>query len=268
MNFFARALTGISAAFSQPRRDTVARAYGLNSQKDVERFMNSPLERSFGFEGAWYDRTNSNWTAWRSSLDAILRTSLWILVGRCRDLQRTNSIVNRALNLWKNNVVGPLGVRMRMNYPKPDGTPDIAVNKAVMTPWQRFCMAENLTPAGDMDMVQFQKHIFGTVPIDGTCLVRNFRGKQYPYGIAFRILELDLLDVSKFQGDLGSDVEIKFGIESSRASGKILAYWLYLSNPNDLSLGSNYTAGKSFRVPADEIRFILVSETGAAGAAV
>lgn len=260
MNFFARALTGISAAFSSPRRDSLARAYGLQSSRDIEKFMNDPLERSFGFEGAWYDRTNANWVAWRSSLDAILRTSIWILVGRCRDLQRTNSIVNRALNLWKNNVVGPHGVRMRMNMQLPDGKPDVPTNKAVMKPWARFCMAENLTPAGDMDMVQFQKHIFGLVPIDGTCLIRIFKGKQYPFGIAFRILEFDLLDTNKFQGTADSDIEIKFGIESNRASGKILGYWLYLSNPNDLSLGSTYTAGKSFRVPADEIILVMKPE--------
>lgn len=260
MNFFSRALIGISSAFSAPRQNSLAAAYGLRGNQDIEKFMNDPLERSFGFEGAWYDRTNSNWVAWRSSLDAILRTSIWILVGRCRDLQRTNSIVNRALNLWKNNVVGPLGVRMRMNMQLTDGKPDTVTNKAVMGPWARFCMAENLTPAGDMDMVQFQKHIFGIVPIDGTCLVRNYRGKQYPYGIAFRILELDLLDINKFTGTPDSDIEIKFGIESVRTSGKILAYWLYLSNPNDLSLGSSYTAGKSFRVPADEIDLVMKPE--------
>lgn len=262
MNFVDRALTGISSFFNSGAlpRNSVGRNYGLKGNADIERFMNDPLERSFGFEGAWYDRTNSNWVAWRSSLDAILRTSIWILVGRTRDLQRTNSIVNRALNLWKNNVVGPHGVRLRSNLKKDDGTPNVAINKPIMTHWQRFCCAENLTPAGDMDMVQFQKHIFGTVPIDGTCMVRDFRGPQYPYGIAFKILELDLLDLNKFKGTVDDKTEIKFGIESDRVTGKILNYWLYLTNPNDISLGSSYTAGKSFPVPASEITLVMKPE--------
>lgn len=260
MNFFTRALNGISSAFNREPNDSLRRVYGLNSQKDVERFMNNPLERSFGFEGAWYDRTNSNWVAWRSSLDAILRTSIWILIGRCRDLQRSNSIVNRALNLWKNNVVGPHGVRMRMNLKKADGTPETAINQMVGKHWHRFCQAENLTPAADIDMVQFQKHIFGTVPIDGTALVRVFKGPQYPYGIAFKILEIDLLDINKFTGTLQEPNEVRFGIESVRATGKIVAYWLYLTNPNDISLGSSFSAGKSFRVPADEIILVMKPE--------
>lgn len=253
MNYFSRAIAGMAGAFNRKPDSSVARVYGLNSQKDMDRFLNEPMERSFGFEGAWYDRTNSNWVAWRSSLDAILRTSIWILVGRCRDLQRTNSIVNHALNLWKKNVVGPTGVRMRMNLRKKDGSPEKDINEMFRREWSRFCCEENLTPAGDTDMVEFQKSIIGTVPIDGTCLIRVYRSKEFTYGVAFRILEFDLLDVTKFKGTPDSDVEIKFGIESLRSTGRVLAYWLYLSNPNDLSLGSSFTAGKSFRVPADEI---------------
>lgn len=261
LNFFARTLSSISSAFNgRPGRSSLAGNYGLQSNRDVEKFMNDPLERTFGFEGAWYDRTNSNWVAWRSSLDAILRTSIWILIGRCRDLQRTNSIVNRALNLWKNNVVGPHGVRMRMAMKDKEGKPDAALNKSVMSHWERFCYAENLTPAGDMDMVHFQKHIFGTVPIDGTCMVREFQGRQYAYSIAFRILEVDLLDINKFIGAVDSERETRFGIEFDRASGKITGYWLFLTNPNDISLGSSYTAGKSFLVDASEITLVMKPE--------
>lgn len=260
MNHFTRALHSISSVFSRTPDTSLARVYGLKGNRDIEKILNEPLERSFGFEGAWYDRTNMNWVAWRSSLDTILRTSIWILIGRCRDLQRQNSIVSRALNLWKNNVVGPHGVRMRMNLKDDEGQPNTKVNKAVSEEWRRFCFAENLTPSGDMDMVAFQKHIFGTVPVDGTALVRVFKGRQYPYGIAFKILEIDLLDINKFSGMPNTDIEIKFGIESERKSGKILAYWLYLSNPNDFSLGSSYTAGKSFRVPSDEIILVMKPE--------
>ncbi len=272
MNHFTLALDRISSIFGSSRPDTsLARIYGYNRKGDLEKFFSGDVEdlfksqgssgqRSFGFEAAWYDRTNSNWVAWRSSLDAILRTSIWILVGRCRDLQRTNSIVSRALNLWKNNVVGSQGMRLRMNLRSDDGKPQVEINKSVSDNWRWFGAAENLTPSGDMDMVAFQKHIFGLVPIDGTCLIRIFRGRQYPYGIAFKILELDLLDLNKFVGTVDSEVETKFGIESNRATGKILAYWLYLSNPNDLSLASTYTAGKSFRVPADEIIPVMKKE--------
>lgn len=262
MNHFHRALSRISSAFSGrgAPRNSVAAAYGIRGNKELEQFLNDPLERGFGFEGAWYDRTNSNWVAWRSSLDAILRTSIWILIGRVRDLQRTNSIVQRAINLWKNNVVGPHGVRMRMSYKTAKGDLDQPTNKAIMTQWYRFCHAENLTPAGNMDMVEFQKHIFGTVPIDGTCLVREFRGPQYPQGIAFRIIEVDLLDINKFKGDVSSETETKFGIESNRKTGKITGYWLYLTNPNDLSLGSTYTAGVSYFVGADEIILVMKPE--------
>lgn len=269
MNHFSLALDRVSSLFGSKPDTSMARNFGYNRKGDLEQFFRGDVEdlfkskdgnRSFGFEAAWYDRTNSNWIAWRSSLDAILRTSIWILVGRCRDLQRTNSIVSRALNLWKNNVVGALGVRLRMNLRDDEGKPIVATNKTISDNWRWFGMPENLTPAGDMDMVQFQKHIFATVPIDGTCLIRIYRGRQYPYGIAYKILELDLLDINKFVGKDDSTTETKFGIESDRASGKILAYWLYLSNPNDFSLGSTFTAAKSFRVPADEIFLVMKKE--------
>jgi lambda family phage portal protein len=271
MNVFTqalRSLSSISTIFNRQPDTSAYRAYGFNRKGDIEKFFGEGLEdlykvagkRSFGFEAAWYDRTNSNWVAWRSSLDAILRTSIWILVGRCRDLQRTNSIVSRALNLWKNNVVGAHGVRLRMNLRKSDGSPEIDINKTISDHWRWFGHAENLTPAGDMDMVEFQKQIFSTVPIDGTCLIRIYKGRQYPYGIAFRILELDLLDTNKFTGRPDDEVEVKFGIESRRDTGKIQAFWLYLSNPNDLSLAGSYTAGKSFRVPADEVILVMKKE--------
>ena len=247
MNHFALALDRIGSLFGSSRPDTsLNRIYGFNRKGDVEKFFSESVEdlfkskgaRSFGFEAAWYDRTNSNWVAWRSSLDAILRVSIWILIGRCRDLQRTNSIDNRALNLWKNNVVGAHGIQLRMNMRDDAGKPIVETNKIVTTQWKYMGCPENLTPSGDMDMVQFQQHIIGTVPIDGTSLIRIFKGRQYPYGIAFKILEVDLLDVNKFFGKDDSEVECKFGIETNRATGKILGYWLYLSNPNDLSLGS------------------------------
>lgn len=233
----------------------------MNSRKgDVEKFMNDSLERSFGFEGAYYDRTNSNWVAWRSSMDALLRTSIWILIGRCRDLQRTNSIVNRALNLWKNNVIGPSGIRMRMALRKADGTPDPVTNKLVTEEWKRFSHSECLTPACDMDMVQFQKHIMGCVPIDGSCLIRIMKGKEFEYGVAFRILEIDYLDTNKFLTDSSSPTETRFGIESNRATGKTVAYWLYLSNPNDIMLGGSAGRTQSVRVPAEEIIFVMKPE--------
>jgi lambda family phage portal protein len=260
MNPFSRALTSISRVFDPPADTSLYRNYGFNRNADIQKFFNEPMERSFGFEGAWYDRTNSNWVAWRSSLDAILRTSIWILIGRCRDLQRSNQIVGRALNLWKNNVVGAHGIRLRMNLRNADGTPQTELNQQISTAWKRFSRRCNLTPAGNMDMVEFQKHIMGTVPIDGTCFIKIFKGRQYPFGIAFRILEVDLLDSNKFAGHPDEDTEIKFGIESSRKTGKVLAYWMFLSNPNDLSLGSNYTAGKSFRVPAEEIIMVMKRE--------
>lgn len=260
-NFFNRALLGLSGAFSGRSETSMARAYGFaNTEAARKDFFEKPLERSFGFEGAWFDRTNQNWMAWRSSLDAILRTSIWILVGRCRDLQRTNSIVQRALNLWKNNVVGPHGIRLRSNVRKADGTPETELNRQVTDHWEFFGFPENLTPAGDMDMVEFQKHLVTTTPVDGTCLIRIFRDPKLPYGIGFRILELDLLDLTKFENRTEADVEIKFGIEKKRDTGKVVAYWLYLTNPNDLSLASNFKAGKSFRVPADEIILVMKRE--------
>ena len=262
-NFFDKALRQMSRIVSPhpfQAKDSAASAMGLGRSGDIDRFFKQSLERSFGFEGAWYDRTNSNWIAWRSSLDAILRTSIWILVGRCRDLQRTNSIVSRALNLWKNNVVGAHGVRLRMNLRNDDGSPQTALNQQVTQHWRWFGMAENLTPAGTTDMVHFQKHVFGLTPIDGTCLIRIFRGQQYPYGIAFRILELDMLDTNKFLSPETSDVEIRFGIEFHRDSGKVMAYWLYTSNPNDIALGGAYTRATSHRVPADEIILVMKPE--------
>lgn len=260
-NFFNVALRSLSGALNRGPDISVSRVYGFsNHRAGLDKMMKEPLERSFGFEGAWYDRTNSNWIAWRSSLDAILRTSIWILVGRCRDLQRTNSIVQRALNLWKNNVVGPHGIRLRSNVRDDAGKPIAAVNKPINDHWSYFCCEENLTPAGDMDMVEFQKHLVTLTPIDGTCFIKTFLDPKLPYGIAFRILELDLLDLTKFENREGADVEIKFGIEKLRSTGKTIAYWMFLENPNDLSLASEFKAGKSFRIPADEIDIVMKRE--------
>lgn len=260
-NFFNLALRRLSGSLSRAPDLSVSRVYGFNSHREgMDKMMQEPLERSFGFEGAWYDRTNSNWIAWRSSLDAILRTSIWILVGRCRDLQRTNSIVQRALNLWKNNVVGPHGIRLRSNVRDDKGQPISEINGPINEHWGYFSCRDNLTPAGDMDMVEFQKHLISLTAIDGTCFIKTFLDPLLPYGIAFRILELDLLDLTKFEGNENSDTEIKFGIEMRRSTGKTIAYWMYLTNPNDLSLASSYSAGKSFRIPADEIDIVMKRE--------
>lgn len=260
-NFFNIALRNLSGALSRGPDTSVARVYGFsNHKKAMDRMMTESLERSFGFEGAWYDRTNSNWVAWRSSLDAILRTSIWILIGRCRDLQRTNSIVQRALNLWKNNVVGPQGIRLRSNVRDDNGKPLMEINRPINEHWHYFGFEENLTPAGDMDMVEFQKHLISLTPVDGTCFIKTYLDPALPYGIGFRILEVDLLDLNKFENGTGTDVEIKFGIEKQRSTGKTLGYWMYLENPNDLSLASSYSAGKSFRVPAEEIDIVMKRE--------
>lgn len=216
------------------------------------RRVSNALESSSLSSSSLWDWIAAPFSGWQS-IDTELRYRLPYLRREARRLSFNNPIIGQYLELLKDNVIGPNGIRLQAQIKNNDGKLNKPFNNKIESAWADFW--SNPWVDGKLDGIGGEQLLMQTLAIDGEIFVRRVISPRFKYGVALQMLDPDQID-SNFNRPAGPEGnEIRLGVEVDEW-GKPVAYWVYSSNPTDMN-GSSRTCS---RVPADEILHIFDPE--------
>lgn len=207
--------------------------------------------RARSYAAAQVNRLTEDWLAPQTTGDAELYTTLARMRGRARESERNNEFMRGWLRLMDAYVLGHAGIGFQSKIKDPNGLYDVFANNAVEESWHRWGEAENLTPGGLLNWVEFQRMALRRVAVDGSVLIHKLRRAEAPFGFQVQLIEIDRLDEQYFAASTQvPGASVRFGIERD-SYGKPLAYWIRDNDPGDVFVAPNISPRR--RVPAADI---------------
>jgi lambda family phage portal protein len=190
-------------------------------------------------------RRTAGWKTSNTGPNAEVADSISTIRSRARDLFYNNADAYKAITVIVSNVIGT-GIRPSY-YLSPENSGSAKgkkTKKVLNTRWKNVFEKTTIDFNEKLNIYGIQKQVFNTIALSGSCIVRVRRNsKGFPF--AFQVFEPDLLDHSKDHYSLQGGGIIHKGVEFDK-DGKVVAYWLYDTNPFDNVTLSNY---QSTRIP-------------------
>jgi len=211
----------------------------------------APWGRS-GFAAAGVEHVFAGWTGATGTLEFDLRGALLRMRARSRELARDNDYMKHFLQLVCSNVVGPQGVKLRVQARDPDGGLDEAANRLIEAAWARWGRHGVCTADGRLSWIEVQALAMRLIARDGEVLLRELPGFGNGFAYALQLIPADALDESLHRG-LTDGGEIRYGCEVDRWNRPV-AYWLRVRE-RDRYLGTAHE-----RVPAAQMLHLFLAE--------
>jgi lambda family phage portal protein len=192
------------------------------------------------------------------SINADLAGSLEVVRGRCRQLAQNDPYIGKALQLWKNNIVGATGIDLHVQGRKSSGAQDKVANDAIELHWADFMRYGCPTTCGTLSGVDAMKLIIESVARDGECLVAIRRGKQY----GKQGYQLDLIPIEQFSSvyhGIASNGNTIFQSVEVDSNMRPVAYWINSvpQNGQRAAIYSAMTATPDTRILAEDCLHIF-----------
>src|ERR1700721_662936 len=90
------------------------------------------------FKGAEMSRLWMDWVASPIAADQEIMNDFLRLRARAREMRRNHPLIRKYLNLLANNVIGPVGFKLRGRVRNNDGTLNAAFNKKIQAAWFKW----------------------------------------------------------------------------------------------------------------------------------
>jgi hypothetical protein len=215
------------------------------------------------FEGARTSRLTADWVTSASSVDAEIRSSLYALRNRARQLCRDSDYAKQALRAIASNVIGQ-GISFQAQVKDQSGSRlNTAVNDQIEQLWSKWSRAKCCHTAGKLGFSDIERLLIRSVAESGEVLVRIVKQPfaDSPVPLALEVLEADLLD-DRYNGKVAeTGNEVRMGIELDKWHRPV-AYYFLPRHPGDYTF-SNSTPDNYLprtRVPADEVIHLFLTE--------
>ncbi len=200
------------------------------------------------YRAASVNRFTTGWAASQTTWLAETYRSLRNLRARSRDMERNNPYMKRFLEMMRQNIVGPSGIRLQVRAKKSSDELDEVRNKIVETAFAEWSLPENCSASGKYSWVDAQGYVVETLARDGEVLCRLIEADN-PFGFALAFYDVGHLDET-FNEKLKSGNRVLMSVEVN-AYNRPVAY--YLTTPQDFSLSVGEQRLERVRVPASEI---------------
>ena len=181
-----------------------------------------------------------------------LSSSIATLRSRCRALAQNDPHVTKALNAWRNNIIGNTGIDLHVQARKQNGQLDDTLNKIVEDAWWEWGKFGISTTCGTMSYVELQKLIIESIARDGEFFCIKRYGSQFgKFGFQLDLIPIEMLSHS-FSGYADNGNVIFQSIEYNKYL-KPVAYWISseLQNPTVNTFTQNYKQ-PDIRIPAEQ----------------
>lgn len=218
------------------------------------------------YQAAKASRLLADFLSPSSSADKEIRNSIRTLRDRARELCRNEPYAQRALQIFRTNVVGENGLHFQSkarNIPRPNeilGELDQQGNDIIESRWREWGRAGICDVTGKYSWIDLQNLVIDGLIRDGEVLIKHIRNADNDYGYAVQLIEPDFLDEEYNTTNKDTGNRIIMGVEINNFNRPV-AYHLFAgpSHPyDDLGYGIN-KAGR-IRVPANEIIHIFTQE--------
>lgn len=206
------------------------------------------LKRSY--DAARVNRLNHDFTVVNTSSNFEMRRSLRYLRARSRNLARNNDYVKKFLSMVRNNVAGPVGMKLQVRARDHKGELDQVLNRAIEGAWKQWSHCENASLNGKLSWTEIQRKHINAMARDGESLIRIFDADN-PFGFALKFYSADWLDET-YNTRLPNGNRIIMSVELDEYD-KPVAYHLTPPPSDYLFLDRNAKANWRTRVPAEEI---------------
>lgn len=217
--------------------------------------VSRPARRSFKAAGG--DRLQASWNPSGQSNDAAIRMGLRRMRMRSREQFYNNEYAKHFYRLLKNNVIGPVGIRLQAKAKDPGGSLDRDANAKIEAGWKKWGKRGICDVTGKLSWLDVQRLALETCARDGEVLIRKVKGFPNAFGFAVQLLEADHLD-ENLNGLLPGGHVLRMGIEFD-SWDRPVAYHLLKRHPGDYIHG--HQGGPAHqRIPAEEIIHLHLPE--------
>lgn len=213
-----------------------------------------PLSRR-NYAAAQVNRLTQGWSTMSSSANSDIFRALDAVRARSRTLANNDEYVKKWLSMVVTNVVGAQGFRLQARVTDSNGKPDGLANKAIESAWARFCKKGVCDVTGREDMIGLCKISVKAAARDGEPIIEIVRGKAAanPFGIAFRVLDIDRLDTNLNRQATPGINGIRMGVELNDY-GRAVAFYLKHNHPGEVyNPAMGMTESTHRRVLAEDI---------------
>lgn len=166
------------------------------------------------------------------SMDTELRVRLPFLRREARKLAFNNPIISQYLELLRDNVIGPHGMKLQAQIKNSNGKLNKLFCDRIEAGWADFWSDPWVD--GKMDGVSGEQLLIQNCAIDGEFFVRIITAPWAKYGIKLQMLVPDQIDTNCNRPAGAEGNEIRLGVEID-GWGRPVAYHCYTSDPTDIS---------------------------------
>lgn len=208
----------------------------------------APATSKRAYDAAAFTRLTEDWATWTTSADLDLWADIYRLRARARRESQNNPLARKATKIFRKNVFGPDGIRLRAKVPMKKGKKlNAKLNQQIEYLFQQWGRRDTCTVQGTMSW-KFVQGFSGVQTFrDGECFIRR-RYANNKFNFALQFLDPDQLDTNYYLYTLQNGNVIRMGIEYN-IDGRPVAYHFWDRHPAEVSLSPK----NRIRVPAEEV---------------
>ena len=184
-----------------------------------------------------------------------LRTQLWTIRRRCREAAKNDPYVVRALQLYRNNVIGAQGIKISMDVPGANGETDIDASDRIEKAWRTWAESpEYCDVEGRKTLVQILQLAVRNWKLEGEAIIHIAHSGYNPFGVELKVYRPDSLALDIIRPASRTDYAIYNGVEVDDY-GRPRAFWFR----REMLPNGTFT-GEPYRVPARQILHLFDQE--------
>ena len=202
----------------------------FNKSKNSNKRTKPRFARSY--TGAKASRLLADFLSPSSSADKEIRPALRTLRDRSRQLSRNEPFAQRALQIFRTNVVGEKGLHFQSkarNLPRQGelvGDLDAVGNDIIERQFKKWGHAGNCEVTGKFSWIDVQNLVIEGLVRDGEVLIRHIRNAENPFGYSLQLLEPDFLDEEYNTTNSDNGNRIVMGVELNKFN-RPEAFWCF-----------------------------------------
>ena len=237
---------------------------GLFNPKSWFKKSSPAPRRKRSYAGAGMNRLIADWIGGASSANREIRPALSTLRNRSRELARNHWIAQRALQIYRTQVVGDRGLSLQVrarNIPGPqesEGKLDGSGNRIVEENWKQWTRRGVCEVTGAHSWIDIQKLVIESIVRDGEILIHFVRNADNKFRFQLQLLEADFLDEG-LNKELEDGKRIVMGVELNKL-GRAIAYYLWKGPAHPYDNVEYYQSSKHVRVPAENLLHVFHPE--------
>jgi lambda family phage portal protein len=210
--------------------------------------ISGPATGKRAYDAAVFSRLTEDWSTVTTSADLDLWSDIYRLRARARRESQNNPLGRKALKIFRKNVFGPDGIRLRAKVPMKKGKKlNVKLNSQIEQLFLQWGRRDYCTVQGNMSWKNAQGFSGTQVFRDGECFIRRrFADNKFNFSLQF--IDPDQLDTNYYLYQMRNGNVIRMGIEMN-PDGRPIAYHFWDRHPAEVSISPK----NRIRIPAEEI---------------